>query len=181
MASTSPAPPPAGSPWSRSSSCRRRCTRSFRTGRPRWEHIDDRTARVHLTVGEHELAPEIQVAPNGHLLRIEMMRWDPEGPSGKPEEVRWVVDGFGDEETFGGYTFPASFRVTKNAGTPHLDTFFEGEVTSADYEPGPPEPEEEEEEEREDENERDESPDEAKHGEGEGGDAGGSDDGGSDD
>jgi hypothetical protein len=114
-------------------------------GGARWEHVDDRTARVHLTVGDHELVPEVQVAPDGHLLRIEMMRWDPEGPSGEPEEVRWVVDGFGEEETFGGHTLPTTFRVTKNAGTAHVDTFFEGHVTSADYEPGPPVPEEPEE------------------------------------
>lgn len=117
----------------------------------RWESIDDRTARVHLTVGDHELSPEIQVAPTGKLLRIEMMRWDPEGPSGEAEEVRWVVDGFGDEETFAGHTFPTTFRVTKNAGTAHLDTFFEARVLSADYEPGPPVPEEEVKEEETDE------------------------------
>lgn len=119
----------------------------------RWEAVDDRAARVHLTVGDHELSPEIQVAPTGKLLRIEMMRWDPEGPSGKPEEVRWVVDGFGEEETFAGYTFPTTFRVTKNAGTAHLDTFFEAHILSADYEPGPPVPEEEVKEEDADENE----------------------------
>lgn len=115
----------------------------------RWEAVDDRTARVHLTVGDHELSPEIQVAPNGQILRIEMMRWDPEGPSGKAEEVRWVVDGFGEEETFAGHTVPTTFRVTKNAGTPHLDTFFEAHILSADYEPGPPVPEEKEEPEEE--------------------------------
>lgn len=119
----------------------------------RWEAVDDRTARVHLQVGEHELVPEIRVSPAGSLLRIEMMRWDPEGPSGKPEEVRWVVDGFEDEETFGGHTFPTTFRVTKNAGTPHLDTFFEGRILSADYEPGPPVPEEEPPEDEPDEDE----------------------------
>jgi hypothetical protein len=35
-------------------------------GGARWEHVDDRTARVRLTVGDHELVPEIQVAPDGH-------------------------------------------------------------------------------------------------------------------
>lgn len=119
-------------------------------GEARWEHVDDRTARVRLKVGDHELVPEIQVAPDGHLLRIEMMRWDPEGPSGKPEEVRWVADGFGEEETFAGHTLPTTFRVTKNAGTAHVDTFFEGRITSADYEPGPPVPEPEEELDEED-------------------------------
>ncbi len=113
----------------------------FPHGGARWEGVDDRTARVHLTVGDHELSPEIQVAPNGQILRIEMMRWDPEGPSGKAEEVRWVVDGFGEEETFAGHTFPTTFRVTKNAGTAHLDTFFDARILSADYEPGPPVPE----------------------------------------
>lgn len=114
-------------------------------GGARWEAIDDRNARVHLRVGEHELAPEIQVAPDGRLLRIQMMRWDPSGPSGKAEEVRWVVEGFEDEETFGGHRLPTAFRVTKNAGTAHLDTFFEARVSGLDYQPGPPVPEPEEE------------------------------------
>jgi hypothetical protein len=101
----------------------------------RWEAGDDRVATVHLKVGEHELSPTLHVAPNGHLLRIEMMRWDPAGPSGEPEEVRWVADGFDEaaEATFGGYTVPTTVRVTKNAGTPQVDTFFEARITSADY------------------------------------------------
>lgn len=101
----------------------------------RWEAVDDRAATVHLTVGSFELAPTVHVAPNGRLLRIEMMRWDPAGPSGKPEEVRWVADGFEEkaEATFGGYTIPTTVRVTKNAGTPQVDTFFEARVTAAEY------------------------------------------------
>lgn len=101
----------------------------------RWEAVDDRAATVHLTVGDFELAPTVHVAPNGRLLRIEMVRWDPAGPSGKPEEVRWVADGFEETEeaTFGGYTIPTTVRVTKNAGTPQVDTFFEARITSAQY------------------------------------------------
>lgn len=101
----------------------------------RWEALDDRAATVHLAVGDFELSPTVHVAPNGRLLRIEMMRWDPEGPSGTPEEVRWVADGFEETEeaTFDGYTIPATVRVTKNAGTPRVDTFFEARIDAARY------------------------------------------------
>lgn len=101
----------------------------------RWEAVDERVATVHLRVGPYELAPTLHVAPNGRLLRIEMMRWDPAGPSGRPEEVRWVADGFDEtaEASFDGYTIPTTVRVTKNAGTPRVDTFFEARILTATY------------------------------------------------
>jgi hypothetical protein len=100
-----------------------------------WEAGDDRVATVHLKVGELDLSPTLHVDPNRRLLRIEMMRWEPSGPSGAPEEVRWVVEGFDEtaEAIFGGYTLPTTVRVTKNAGTPQVDTFFEARILSAKY------------------------------------------------
>src|SRR3990172_9324149 len=49
-----------------------------------WDVIDDRTARVVFRVGEEDVSPAITVGEDGRLERIEMMRWDEQGPDGTP-------------------------------------------------------------------------------------------------
>jgi hypothetical protein len=99
----------------------------------RWEAIDNQSARVYLQVGIEPLAPVISVTHDGRLERVEMQRWDAEGLDGKPGYVLWVGDQLTEERTFGGYTIPVRMRATKKAGTPQADSFFEAEITSAQY------------------------------------------------
>jgi hypothetical protein len=99
----------------------------------RWEAIDAHSARVHLQVGSEQLALVISVAPDGRLERVEMQRWDSEGMDGKPGYVLWAGDQLTKEQTFDGYTIPVRMRATKRAGTSQADSFFEAEITSAQY------------------------------------------------
>lgn len=98
-----------------------------------WQAVDERSARVRLRVGAEESSILVAVAPGGQLERIEMMRWDGEGEDGKPGYVLWVADGFAGELSVGGYTLPKRVRVTRRAGTPQADSFFEANITAAEY------------------------------------------------
>ena len=99
----------------------------------RWEAVDALSARVHLQVGSEQLTLLMSVAPDGRLTRVEMQRWDAEGLDGKPGYVLWVGDRLTEERTFGGYTIPVRLCATKRAGTPQADSFYEAEITSAQY------------------------------------------------
>lgn len=98
-----------------------------------WQAVDERSARVRIRVGTEEASILVVVAPGGQLERIEMMRWDREGPDGKPGYVPWVVEARDGEQSFGGYTLPKRVRVTTRAGTPQADSFFEATITAAEF------------------------------------------------
>jgi hypothetical protein len=98
----------------------------------RWEAVDEERVRVHLTVGEEALAPLLTIAPEGHLVHLEMDRWDPDGVApGQPGFVRWAADGMETVGTFEGLTLPTTLRVTKRAGTAEAFSFFEARITGA--------------------------------------------------
>lgn len=98
-----------------------------------WQAVDERSARVRVRVGSEESSVLVVVAPGGQIERVEMLRWDSEGADGKPGYVLWVADGFEGELSVGGYTLPKRVRVTKRAGTPQADSFFEATITAAEY------------------------------------------------
>ena len=97
-----------------------------------WDVVDDRTARVVFRVGDEDVSPAITVGEDGRLERIEMMRWDEQGPNGAPGYVAWAVELSGDR-TFGAVTVPTVVRVTKRAGTPEADAFFEARFTRVTF------------------------------------------------
>lgn len=98
-----------------------------------WQAVDERSARVRVRVGSEESSVLVVVAPGGQLERVEMMRWDSEGMDGRPGYVPWVAEMLDGEQSFGGYTLPKRVRVTKGAGTPRADSFFEATITAAEF------------------------------------------------
>jgi len=98
-----------------------------------WQAVDERSARVRVRVGSEESSVLVVVAPGGQLERVEMMRWDSEGMGGRPGYVLWVAEMLDGEQSFGGYTLPKRVRVTKGAGTPQADSFFEATITAAEF------------------------------------------------
>jgi|MudIll2142460700_1097286.scaffolds.fasta_scaffold06374_3 hypothetical protein len=98
-----------------------------------WQAVDEHSARVRLRVGTEESSILVVVAPGGQLERVEMMRWDSAGMDGQPGYVLWVAEALDGEQSFGGYTLPKRLRVTKRAGTPQADSFFEATITAAEF------------------------------------------------
>jgi hypothetical protein len=99
----------------------------------RWEAVDDRTARAHLTVAGEQLSPLVTVAADGRLERVEMLRWDDGGKDSAPGYVLWAGECLDGEQTFDGVTLPRSGRVTKWAGTPQAHQFFDWTISRATF------------------------------------------------
>lgn len=96
-----------------------------------WQAVDERSARVQITVGGEQSSILVVVRDSGEPERIEMLRWDSEGMDGRPGYVLWVADGMDAWQSVGGYTLPKRIRVTRRAGTPTADPFFEAAITAA--------------------------------------------------
>jgi len=99
----------------------------------RWEAVDDRTARAHLTVAGERLSPLVTVAADGRLERVEMRCWDDGGGDRAPGYVLWTGECLDGEQTFDGVTVPRSGRVTKWAGTPQAHQFLDWTIARATF------------------------------------------------
>lgn len=99
----------------------------------RWEAVDEQRVRVHLKIGTEALTPELTIAEDGRLERVEMRRWALDGVGGQPGYALWVGDSMTEEKTFDGYTIVTRVRATSHAGTPQASPFITAVVTRAEF------------------------------------------------
>jgi hypothetical protein len=92
-----------------------------------WDAMDDRHARVTLRHGADSYPVELEIAEDGRLLSVRMMRWS----DANPERVfRWqpfggTVTGWG---SFGGITIAAAVEAGNHFGTPDYFPFYRARV-----------------------------------------------------
>lgn len=98
-----------------------------------WEAVDDTTARVRLSVDDVPSKITLTVDEEGRLRRVSLMRWREDAGNGTPGYVRFDVDEWGNERTFGGYTIQTAFRAGWRLGESDEFPFFYATVDSATY------------------------------------------------
>jgi hypothetical protein len=98
-----------------------------------WTEGDDRSARVRLEVGGEHVEITIAVDDRGRLEHVSFPRWNKNGPGGKPGYLPFIVDEFGDEQSFGGITIPTRFCAGWRLADGTEFRFFEAQLESAAY------------------------------------------------
>jgi hypothetical protein len=99
----------------------------------RWHAMDDETAMFVLDVGGESVETTITVDAEGRIRRASIRRWREDDGSGRPGYVRFDVDGWEGERTFGGYTIMTRFRAGWRLGEADEFAFFEAVIDEAEF------------------------------------------------
>ncbi len=98
-----------------------------------WQAIDDSTALVRVTIGLEQVEVTVSVQENGRLRGLSINRWNSDAKNGAVGFLRFDVDEFAQERTFGGYTIPTQFRAGWRLGTREGFPFYYGSIDGARY------------------------------------------------